>query len=65
MSTFIARWGGICSACGDRFPAGAEVRYEGTDLVEVECSAPAPALDRSKLCGSCFTVHGPGQVECS
>jgi hypothetical protein len=55
------------------------VAYVEDAVVEAECEgipevhwpeADKVALldvtvDRAKLCGSCFTVHGAGQEECS
>lgn len=46
MTRFIAKWPGVCNACGHQFPAGAEITWQTTGPVgrvrHATCPQPTP-----------------------
>lgn len=62
--SFQARYGGLCTRCGERFPEGTEIEYTDRDeLVHASGTCPDPPLTPldlapgEKVCPHCQTVH--------
>lgn len=60
VSTFTAKYAGVCEACTERFPAGARVRYVAGGLVHAGCQDSELRVRRRKakevVCGVCFVI---------
>lgn len=75
MKTWAAFYDGRCTNCGHTFQKGTTVKWEGGHVVEEVCmDHPAEEVGmgpnevrvyRESMCLRCFTVHGPGQQECT
>lgn len=66
MTTFEAKYAGVCAACGEHFQPGRLVRYVGTDLITDDCEGPTDvramgpveiAAARLAACSRCYLVH--------
>lgn len=59
MPSFTARYAGQC-ASGDRIQPGELVKYDGDELVHVNCDVPSLPNERDELnrvCRQCWLVH--------
>lgn len=54
--TFQAKFPGTCGECGGRFPEGAEVKYDLTDIIIHAVCPDADRLDLTArpVCPKCF-----------
>lgn len=75
-AVWAAYYPGLCSNCLQHFPPRTMVTYDGkrvvhevcepADVEQVEAMGPNERkMYREQMCPRCFTVHGPGQEECS
>lgn len=69
---FVATYEGDCASCADPIVPGEDIRADGRGgwiHADDQCERVAAEVSsfghRPVACPACWTVHGPGQRECS
>ena len=58
--SFEARYGGTCSACGERIHIGDTATYVDDSIVHVDCDAVAVPEKTPEICGTCWLTKPCG-----